>query len=204
MKLKRSKIGEFVPVIKNKKIYYGGYQNDLKEVGVSKFYRDRACVVTAFTNTYLYIFRGEEKFNLDQFNYYQYWFFKILKPKIYGIPTARVLDFKLNKIRTSYHLKLKSHILEDFPLKRKTIDEIANFISKAISKDLPLIFFNWTSRSIELMKHHGVTITEIEKYNDDYKITISSWGKMYKISLKKFLMQKRTYTGLIYFEKDDI
>lgn len=204
MKLKRSKIGEFVPVIKNKKIYYGGYQNDLKEVGVSKFYRDRACVVTAFTNTYLYLFRGEEKFNLDQFNYYQYWFFKILKPKIYGIPTARVLDFKLNKIRTSYHLKLKSHILEDFPLKRKTIDEIANFISKAISKDLPLIFFNWTSRSIELMKHHGVTITEIEKYNDDYKITISSWGKMYKISLKKFLMQKRSYTGLIYFEKDDI
>ena len=204
MKLKRSKIGEFVPVIKNKKIYYGGYQNDLKEVGVSKFYRDRACVVTAFTNTYLYLFRGEEKFNLDQFNYYQYRFFKILKPKIYGIPTARVLDFKLNKIRSSYHLKLKSHILEDFPLKRKTIDEIANFISKAISKDLPLIFFNWTSRSIELMKHHGVTITEIEKYNDDYKITISSWGKMYKISLKKFLMQKRTYTGLIYFEKDDI
>lgn len=204
MKLKRSKIGEFVPVIKNKKIYYGGYQNDLKEVGVSKFYRDRACVVTAFTNTYLYLFRGEEKFSLDQFNYYQYWFFKILKPKIYGIPTARVLDFKLNKIRSSYHLKLKSHILEDFPLKRKTIDEIANFISKAISKDLPLIFFNWTSRSIELMKHHGVTITEIEKYNDDYKITISSWGKMYKISLKKFLMQKRTYTGLIYFEKDDI
>lgn len=204
MKLKRSKIGEFVPVIKNKKIYYGGYQNDLKEVGVSKFYRDRACVVTAFTNTYLYLFRGEEKFNLDQFNYYQYWFFKILKPKIYGIPTARVLDFKLNKIRSSYHLKLKSHILEDFPLRRKTIDEIANFISKAISKDLPLIFFNWTSRSIELMKHHGVTITEIEKYNDDYKITISSWGKMYKISLKKFLMQKRTYTGLIYFEKDDI
>lgn len=204
MKLKRSKFGEFVPVIKNKKIYYGGYQNDLKEVGVSKFYRDRSCVVTAFTNTYLYLFRGEEKFNLDQFNYYQYWFFKILKPKIYGIPTARVLDFKLNKIRTSYHLKLKSHILEDFPLKRKTIDEIANFISKAISKDLPLIFFNWTSRSIELMKHHGVTITEIEKYNDDYKITISSWGKMYKISLKKFLMQKRTYTGLIYFEKDDI
>lgn len=204
MKLKRSKIGEFVPVIKNKKIYYGGYQNDLKEVGVSKFYRDRACVVTAFTNTYLYLFRGEEKFNLDQFNYYQYWFFKILKPKIYGIPTARVLDFKLNKIRSSYHLKLKSHILEDFPLRRKTIDEIANFISKAISKDLPLIFFNWTSRSIELMKHHGVTITEIEKYNDDYKITISSWGKIYKISLKKFLMQKRTYTGLIYFEKDDI
>ncbi len=204
MKLKRSKKGEFVPVLRKNKIYFGGFQNMLKDMGVKKFYRDRSCVVTAFTNTYLYLFKDGEKFSYDEFNDYQYWFFKILKPKIYGIPTARVLDFKLNKIRSSYHLKLKSHILEDFPLKRKTIDEIANFISKAISKDLPLIFFNWTSRSIELMKHHGVTITEIEKYNDDYKITISSWGKMYKISLKKFLMQKRTYTGLIYFEKDDI
>lgn len=204
MKLKRSRMGEFVPVIKNEKIYYGGYQNDLKEVGVSKFYRDRSCVVTAFTNTYLYLFRPFEEFSLDQFNDYQYWFFKILKPKIYGVPTARVLDFKLNKIRSAYHLKLKSHILEDFPLRRKSLDEIAGFISRAIGQNLPVIFFNWLSSSVDLMKHHGVTITEIEKYNDDYKLTISSWGKLYKISLKKFLDQKRTYTGLIYFERDDI
>lgn len=204
MKLKRSRMGEFVPVIKNKKTYYGGYQNDLKEVGVSKFYRDRSCVVTAFTNTYLYLFRSFEEFSLDQFNDYQYWFFKILRPKIYGVPTARVLDFKLNKIRSNYHLKLKSHILEDFPLRRKSMDEIAEFILGAIRQDLPVIFFNWMGNSVDIMKHHGVTITEIEKDKEDYKLTISSWGKLYKISLKKFLKQKRTYTGLIYFEKDDI
>ena len=162
MKLKRSKKGEFVPVIKNNKIYYGGYQNDLKEVGVSKFYRDRSCVVTAFTNTYLYLYRKDEKFSLDQFNDYQYWFFQIIKPRVYGVPTARLLDFKLNKFRKSYHLKLKSHILEDNPIKRKSMEEIANFIFQAIEKDLPVIFFNWVSRSIRVMKHHGVTITEIK------------------------------------------
>lgn len=54
------------------------------------------------------------------------------------------------------------------------------------------------------MKHHGVTITEIEKFEDDYKLTISSWGEVYKISLKEFLRQNRTYTGFIYFEKDNI
>lgn len=54
------------------------------------------------------------------------------------------------------------------------------------------------------MKHHGVTITEIEKCEDDYKLTISSWGEVYKISLKEFLEQNRTYTGFIYFEKDNI
>lgn len=204
MKLKRSKKGEFVPVIKNNKIYYGGYQNDLKEVGVSKFYRDRSCVVTAFTNTYLYLYRKDEKFILDQFNDYQYWFFQIIKPRVYGVPTARLLDFKLNKFRKSYHLKLKSHILEDNPIKRKSMEEIANFIFQAIEKDLPVIFFNWLSRSIKVMKHHGVTITEIEKFEDDYKLTISSWGEVYKISLKEFLTQNRTYTGFIYFEKDNI
>lgn len=204
MKLKKSKIGEFVPVVRKNKILFGGYQNMLKDMGVSKFYRDRSCVVTAFTNIYLYLFRKNENFSYDEFNDYQYWFFKVLKPKIYGIPTARLLDFKVNRIRKSYHLNLKSHILEDLPIKRHSMEEIANFIIKALDQDLPVIFFNWLSNSVDVMKHHGVTITEINKKEDDYILTLSSWGEVYKVSLKKFLNQPRTYTGFIYFEKDEI
>lgn len=77
MKLKRSKKGEFVPVVRKNKIYFGGFQNMLKDIGVSKFYRDRSCVVTAFTNTYLYLFKDGEKFSYDEFNDYQYWFLKL-------------------------------------------------------------------------------------------------------------------------------
>ena len=204
MKLKRSRLGEFVPVMDKNKTLYGGYQNMLKDMGVSKFYRDRACVVTAFTNTYLYLFRPFEKFDFNEFNDYQYWFFKILKPKVYGIPTARVLDFKLNRIRKSYHLNLKSHILEDTFLRRKSMDEIIDFISQALNKDLPVIFFNLLSKNIDLMSHHGVTITELKEKEDDYILTISSWARVYKISLKEFLKQNRTYTGFIYFDRDNI
>lgn len=204
MKLKRSKKGEFVPVLRKNKIYFGGFQNMLKDMGVKKFYRDRSCVVTAFTNTYLYLFKDGEKFSYDEFNDYQYWFFKTLRPKIYGIPTARMLDFKLNRIRKSYHLRLKSHILEDLPIKRHSMDQIANFINQALSKDLPVIFFNWLSKSVDVMKHHGVTITQLDKKEDDYILTLSSWGEVYKISLKEFLNQARTYTGFIYFERDSI
>ena len=204
MKLKRSKLGEFVPVVRKNKILFGGYQNMLKDMGVSKFYRDRSCVVTAFTNIYLYLFRKNEKFSYDEFNDYQYWFFKVLKPKIYGIPTARLLDFKVNRIRKSYHLNLHSHLPEDLPIKRHSMEEIANFIMDALKKDLPVIFFNWLSNSVDVMKHHGVTITEINKKEDDYILTPSSWGEVYKVSLKKFLNQPRTYTGFIYFEKDEM
>ncbi|MDY3005615.1 hypothetical protein [Anaerococcus porci] len=187
MRLKKSLPGEFVPVNDGNKTLFGGYQNMLGKLGVSKFYRDRSCVVTAFTNVYLYLFRPDEKFSFEDYNHYHYWFFKILRPKIYGIPTARILDFKLNRLRKSYYLRLKSHILEDIPIKRKSIDEISSFINYAISHDLPLIFFNWLSPKIKFLAHHGVTITEIIKKDDDYVLTISSWGRLYRLSLKEFL-----------------
>lgn len=204
MRLKKSLPGEFIPVIDGNKTLFGGYQNMLGKRGVSKFHRDRSCVVTAFTNVYLYLFRKDEKFTFEEYNHYHYWIFKILRPKVYGIPTARVLDFKLNRLRKAYHLRLKSHILEDIPMKRKSIDEIASFISYAINRDLPVIFFNWLSIKVDFMSHHGVTITEITKNKDDYILTITSWGRLFKVSLKEFLKSPRTYTGFIYFERENI
>lgn len=204
MRLEKSLVGEFVPVLNKGKTYFGGFQNMLKDCGVSKFYRDRSCVVTAFTNVYLYLFRKDEKFSFEDYNHYQYWFFKVLRPKIYGIPTARVLDFKLNRLRKSYHLRLKSHILEDIPIRRKSMDEIGSFITHALSLDLPVIFFNWFSPKVDFMAHHGVTITECVKKEDDYILTISSWGRLYRLSLKEFLKSPRSYTGFIYFEREKI
>lgn len=203
MKLKKSKFGEFVPVKKNGKIFYGGYQNMLKDRGVSKFHCDRSCVVTAFTNTYLYMFRNDEVFTYKEYNDYHFWIYKILRPKVYGIPTARVLDFKLNRIRRAYHLSLKSHILEFSLVNRRSYKKIVKFLQTALGHDLPVIFFNWLSLEYGFMSHHGVVITEMIEKDDDYILTISSWGRVYKLSLKKFLQRPRTYTGFIYFERED-
>lgn len=204
MKLRRSDYGEFVPVKDGDIIKYGGYQDSLKLRGVSKFYRDRSCVVTAFTNCYLYMYRPFEKFSLDEFNDYQYWFFKILKPKIYGIPSAKILDIKLNRLRKNYHINLKANFLYENFFIRKTIEEKARFIEEALNKDCPVIFFNWVSNKVKLMQHHGVTITEINKLEDDYQLTVSSWGRKYLISLREFSRQFRTYSGFVYFERMDI
>lgn len=203
MKLKRSKFGEFVPVIDQNKVYYGGFQDSLKHKGVAKFYRDRSCVVTAFTNCYLYMYRPGEKFSIEEFNDYQYRLYKILRPKVYGIPSGKVLDFKLNKLRKDYYMKLKPHYMRETILERKSLKEKANFIKEALAKDCPLILFNRASPSISLMRHHGVTVTEIEEKDGDYILTVSSWGRVYKLSLEKFSKQFRTYTGFLYFERED-
>lgn len=203
MKLKRSKLGEFVPVIENGKIYYGGHQDNLKYRNVSKFYRDRACVVTAFTNSYLYMYRPEDRFSIEEYNDYQYWFYKILRPKIYGIPSAKVLDMKVNRLRKDYYLNLRPNFLNDSFFCRKSLREKASFIKEGLAKNLPVIFFNWAGSKVKVMNHHGVVITEIEDTEDDYILTISSWGRKYRISLKEFSKQFRTYTGFMYFERTD-
>lgn len=203
MKLKKSNLGEFVPVIENGIIHYGGHQDDLKYRKVSKFYRDRSCVVTAFTNVYLYMYRPNDKFTIEEYNDYQYWFYKVLKPKIYGIPTAKVLDLKVNRLRKDYYLNLKANFLNDSIICRKSKKEVVKFIEKGLSKDSPIIFFNWSSRKISVMTHHGVVITQIEKKGKDYLLTLSSWGRKYVISLDEFLKQFRTYTGFLYYERED-
>lgn len=204
MKLKRSKVGEFVPVLENGIIHYGGHQDNLKYRGVSKFYRDRSCVVTAFTNTYLYLYKPQDKFSLEEYNDYQYWFYKVLRPKIYGIPSAKFLDLKVNRLRRDYYLNLKTHILNDSIICRKNIVKVADFIKEGLAKDCPVIFFNWAGPKTDVMTHHGVVITEIEDKIEDYLLTVSSWGRRYIISLKEFSKKFRTYTGFMYFERTDL
>ena len=103
MKLKESNY--FVPVLKEGKTYYGGHQEWLKELGLSKFFRDRACVVTAFTNVYFYMF---EKGFIDfkTYNDMQYKFYRRLRPKANGVPTASSLIKRIRIINHQMGLKL--------------------------------------------------------------------------------------------------
>ena len=79
MKLSRSALSEFVPVIDGDRTYYGGFQNSLERKNVSKFYRDRSCVVTAMTNVYFYLFHRDREIPMDLYNEYHYYFFRSLR-----------------------------------------------------------------------------------------------------------------------------
>ena len=203
MKLDKSTLGTFVPIRVPAGIYYGGYQNSLKEMGVSKFYRDRACVVTAFTNTYLYLYHKGEEFSLAEYNAYHYDFFKKLRPHANGVPTAKALARRAKRIIEDRNLLLDSHILEENLFKKIPLEEKIDFINHALSRDLPVIFINWMSTDVKVMRHHGVTITECNDMGDYYELVISSWGHKYRINFNQFDKQIRSYSGLIYFNRRD-
>ncbi|MDO4594042.1 MAG: hypothetical protein Q4B52_01570 [Tissierellia bacterium] len=190
-----------MPVL-DKRVGYGGYQKNLLKMGIKKFYADRSCVVTAFTNVFLYLFRWGEDFDVDEFNKYQYEFFNLIKPTIAGVPTAGFLKFKLRKLLKKY--KLKSHILVDTFLKKTSLKEKTEFIIEALEKDLPVILFNWQSKNISILKNHAVTITQIEGDKNDPIITVSSWSNKYKVKLRDLNDQFSLYKSMIYFEREDI
>ena len=200
MKLLKSK--DFVPVIKNGSKYYGGHQEWLKYEGLSKFFRDRACVVTAFTNVFFYLFR-KGPVDFDDYNKVQFEFYKRLRPKANGVPTAKALLKKIDIINHVLNLGLSYRMIEGRLTKRLSLDEMINFINEGLSKDSPVIFINWLSRDIDVMSHHGLCITEMNEKNGKHEVVVSTWARRHKFYLEDFYKQRRTYTGLIFFEKHD-
>ncbi|WP_306483994.1 hypothetical protein [Anaerococcus sp.] len=201
MKLSRSAYGEFVPVIDGDRTYYGGFQNLLERKNVTKFYRDRSCVVTAMTNVYFYLFHRKREIPMDLYNEYHYYFFRSLRPWANGVPTAKSLDRRLDRVREDFGIKLESKTLTETMVNKRPLKKKIAFIEEALEKDSPPIIINWLSNDIKVMKHHGVCITELNRVGDKHEIVVSSWGRVYRFILEDFERQFRTYTGLIYFKE---
>lgn len=201
MKLSRSAYGEFVPVIEKDKTYYGGFQNSLERKNVSKFYRDRSCVVTAMTNVYFYLFHKERELSMDLYNEYHYYFFRSLRPRANGVPTVRSLDRRLDRVRGDFDISLESKTLTETMVNKRPLSKKIAFIEEALAEDSPPIIINWLSNDIKVMKHHGVCITELNRVGDKHELVVSSWGRVYRFILEDFERQFRTYTGLIYFKE---
>lgn len=201
MKLSRSALGEFVPVIDGDRTCYGGFQNSLERKNVSKFYRDRSCVVTAMTNVYFYLFHRTREIPMDLYNEYHYYFFRSLRPWANGVPTVRSLDRRLDRVREDFGISLESKTLTETMVNKRPLTKKIAFIEEALAEDSPPIIINWLSNDIKVMKHHGVCITELNRVGDKHEVVVSSWGRVYRFILEDFERQFRTYTGLIYFKE---
>lgn len=198
MKLTRSK--DFVPVVRGSEKYYGGHQEWLKHEGLSKFFRDRACVVTAFTNTFFYLFR-KGPVDFDYYNKVQYEFYKRLRPKVNGVPTAKSLLKRIYIINHALDLNLSYRLLEGNMIKKISLGQMISFINDGLAHDSPVILINWLSKDIDVMSHHGLCITEMNEKAGKHQIVVSSWGRRHSFYLEDFYNQQRTYTGMIYFTR---
>ena len=110
--------GHFVPVfdVVSGKVYYGGHQRWLLDEGISKFYSDRSCGVTAITNTLIYMAQNNpEKAglignNLDvatdtnmknikksDYSALQKSVYTRILPAIWGVPTVKTIVSRVQK-----------------------------------------------------------------------------------------------------------
>lgn len=198
MKLTKSR--DFVSVIRDNEKFYGGHQEWLKYLGLSKFFRDRSCVVTAFTNCFFYLYKNGPV-DFETYNKTQYEFYKRIRPKANGVPTAKSLLRRIDIINHALGLNLSYRILEGNLIKRPSLGQMISFIKEGLAKDTPVIFINWLSRDIDIMSHHGLCITEMNEKDGRHEVVVSSWGRRHTFYLEDFYKQARTYTGLIYFTK---
>lgn len=198
--MKLMKTNDFVPVIWDGKKYYGGHQEWLRYKGLSKFFRDRSCVVTAFTNCFFYLFK-EGPVDFATYNEVQYAFYKRIRPKANGVPTAKSLLKRIDIINHKLELNLTYRLLEGNLIKRLSLDQMISFINEGLAKDTPVILINWLSKKVDIMSHHGLCITEMNVKDGRHEVVVSTWGKRHAFYLEDFYKQARTYTGLIYFTK---
>lgn len=198
--MKLTKSNEFVPVIRGYEKFYGGHQEWLKYLGLSKFFRDRSCVVTAFTNSFFYLYK-KGPVDFETYNKTQYEFYKRMRPKANGVPTAKSLLRRIGIINHTLGLNLSYRILEGNLIKRLSLGQMISFINEGLAKDSPVILINWLSRDIDIMSHHGLCITEMNVKDGRHEVVVSSWGRRHTFYLEDFYKQARTYTGLIYFSK---
>lgn len=198
--MKLTKSNDFVPVIRDSEKFYGGHQEWLKYLGLSKFFRDRSCVVTAFTNCFFYLYKNGPV-DFDTYNKTQYEFYKRIRPKANGVPTAKSLLKRVDIINHALGLGLSYRILEGNLMKRLSLVQMISFINEGLAKDTPVILINWLSKDIDIMSHHGLCITEMNVKDGRHEVVVSSWGRRHTFYLEDFYNQARTYTGLIYFTK---
>ncbi|WP_311481905.1 hypothetical protein [uncultured Anaerococcus sp.] len=198
MKLTRS--NDFVPVMRDGNKFYGGHQEWLKYQGLSKFFRDRSCVVTAFTNCFFYLYK-EGSVDFETYNKTQYEFYKRIRPKANGVPTAKSLLRRIGIINHALGLNLSYRMLEGNLIRRLSLDDMIFFINEGLAKDTPVILVNWLSKNVDVMSHHGLCITELNEKDGRHEVVVSTWARSERFFLEDFYRQLRTYTGLIYFTK---
>ena len=124
------------------------------------------------TNVYFYLFHKEKILDIDLYNEYHYYFYRRLRPHVNGIATVKSLDRRLNRVRDDMAIKLSSKTLTETLINRRPLARKIDFIEEALANDSPPIIINWLSKDIEVMRHHGVCITELNRLGDKHEVRL--------------------------------
>ncbi len=196
--------GQFVPVVDKEFIYYGGFQNWLEDEGVSIYYANRSCGVTALANALFYMSTTNSKLSVlypydsytkDNFSKYQKTLYDIAKPKTWGVPTVQSLVKVCQKYARSKGVVLTPITYDDEWKEEK----LAQFISNALNNNKPILLVTWDS-IIKGLKFHWVVVTRIYGELGNIKIVTSNWGELRMYSFTEWVNENSLYKRVLYFD----
>jgi hypothetical protein len=200
--------GKFVPVVElaTGRTYYGGHQRWLLDEGVSKFYSDRSCGVTAITNMLIYLAQNRpEKVRLTDINTQhikksdysalQKSVYNRILPAIWGVPTVTTIATRVQKFALDRGVPLKVVKYS----KGWSEANVKAFIASGLNKNCPVLLLTWNS-VIPDLKLHWVTVTHLYETETGTKMVTSNWGNMQTYDFTAWVNGSSFYRGVVYFE----
>lgn len=110
-------LGYFLPISVSGGYYYGGYQGWLVNEGISQFYANRSCGVTAAANMFCYMAynkQGMKKLytkadiSKTEFGSFQREVYSYISPAIWGVPTLNTMISRVENYAASRGVNLKA------------------------------------------------------------------------------------------------
>ena len=200
------KSGEFVPVSVSEGVYYGGFQMWLTEEGISEYWANRSCGITAAANMLYYVSKNiagksqlytKSKISKSDFSAFQKELYDYcMSPSIIGIPFMSTLKSKVEAWANYRNVQLNGVISNA----AWTEANVRDYIAAGLNAECPVLLLTWNSPIAEL-QNHWVTVTRI--YLDktgSVKILTSNWAEMAEYDYSAWFAGASINQSVIYFQ----
>lgn len=202
--------GEFIPVGMNLDLgrpYYGGRQAWLVDEGVSQFYADRACGLTAAANAFYYMSQNvsgksalytqsglsQAKFSDFQKDLYDVSF----TPAVWGI--GSLLEMRTNA--TVWAVEQGVSLNYVYSSSNWTYSQYLTHVVQGLRNERPVLMLTWDS-PISAVDWHWITLTRIYNPGDGsgVRVVTSNWGWLQEYDFDLWVAESGPDKGTIYFE----
>lgn len=172
--------------------------------GISQFYADRSCGVTAAANMLCYMADNvsgmsdlytQSGISKAQFNAFQRDVYDYLSPAIWGVPTLDALIDGVEDYATDQGVDLTATRSSA----SWTETNVRSYIAGGLNKESPVLLLTWNSPIADLSMH-WVTITRIYDGGSGVKLVTSNWAEKQTYDFSTWVNGSSLYKGVIYFE----
>lgn len=190
---------EFVPIAGADGASYGGRQSWLTGEGVSGFYADRSCGVTAACNLLCYLSRhwpGKEglyphrDLSRERFSRFQRELYGYLSPAPWGIPSVGAIIRGVERYAAE----------RDAPLRavRKGRTGMLSYISAGLERDCPVLLLTWNT-PVAHLRFHWVTVTRLYDAGSGVRMVSSNWGERAEYDFSAWANGPSLHRGAVWF-----